>query len=124
MPSMMPFAIDGAAPRMTTKRMALSLSWNNTMPSGTHATDGIVCSPVIMDPIAARSTGTRATASPTTPPITIDDPNPTAARRIVVDHRVPEVVAVGRELVQHRERRRDDVFGLPARPHQDLPRRR
>ena len=83
MPSMMPLAIDGAAPSTTTNKMARSLSWNSTIASGTHATDGIVCRPVIIDPIAARSTGTRATAMPTTPPMTIDDPKPTAARRMV-----------------------------------------
>ena len=49
---MMPFAIDGAAPRTTTNRIALSLSWNSTIASGTHATDGIVCRPVIIEPIA------------------------------------------------------------------------
>ena len=39
--------------------------------SGTHATDGIVCRPVIIEPIAARSTLTRATAMPTTPPMSM-----------------------------------------------------
>ena len=48
--------------------------------SGTHATDGIVCSPVIIEPIAARSTSTRATAMPTTPPMSDRDDEAERAR--------------------------------------------
>ena len=69
-PAMMPLAIDGAAPRTTTNMMAPSPSLNTTMASGYHATDGIVCSPVIIDPTATRKTFTRAMASPTIEPIT------------------------------------------------------
>ena len=73
MPLMMPLAIDGAAPSTTTNVTVPWPSWNRMIASGTHATDGIVCRPVIIEPIAARSTLTRATAMPTTPPMTHRD---------------------------------------------------
>ena len=50
------------------------------MASGTQATEGIVCSPVIIEPIAARSTFERATAMPTTPPMIVARMNPSAPR--------------------------------------------
>src|SRR5947209_12597419 len=83
MPSMMPLAIDGAAPRTTTNKIAFWLRLKSTSASGYHATDGIVWSPVIMDPTPARRTRERATAMPRTPPITIASAKPTAARRRV-----------------------------------------
>ena len=76
MPSMMPLAIDGAAPITTTNMITPWPSWNRMIASGTHATDGIVCRPVIIEPIAARSTLTRATAMPTTAPMTIATTKP------------------------------------------------
>ena len=57
MPLIRPLAIDGAAPSTTTKMIALSLRPKSRIAAGNHATDGMVCSPVIIDPIAARSTG-------------------------------------------------------------------
>ena len=69
-PLMSPLAIDGAAPITTTKKMAPSLSLKRRSASGNQATDGMVCKPVIMDPIAARSTGMRATAAPMATPMT------------------------------------------------------
>ena len=70
-PVISPLAIDGAAPITITKKIAPSLSLNSSNASGYHATDGMVCSPVIIEPIAARSTGMRATAAPMATPITI-----------------------------------------------------
>ena len=80
MPSMMPLAIDGAAPSTTTNMITPEPSWNRMIASGTHATDGIVCSPVIIEPIAARSTLTRATAMPTAPPMRAATKKPMAPR--------------------------------------------
>ena len=70
MPLMSPLAIDGAAPMTTTKMIALSLSLNSKSAAGNHATEGMVCSPVIIDPIAARSTLLRATSAPIVAPMT------------------------------------------------------
>ncbi len=39
------------------------------MAAGNQATDGIVCRPVIMEPIAARSTAMRATSAPIVVPM-------------------------------------------------------
>src|SRR6516225_9873797 len=80
MPSMMPLAIDGAAPRTTTNRIAFELRLNSTIASGYHATDGIVCKPVIIEPTPARKMRERDTAIPTTPPTTIATANPMTAR--------------------------------------------
>ncbi len=55
MPVISPLAIAGAAPRMTTKRIAPSSSWNSAMASGNQAIDGIVWMPVIIEPIARRT---------------------------------------------------------------------
>ena len=62
-PLISPLAIDGAAPRMTTNRIAELFSPNKTIANGAQATEGIVCSPVMIDPTAARSGGMRATSS-------------------------------------------------------------
>ncbi len=70
-PLMSPLAIDGAAPITTTKKIAPSLSLKMMIASGYHATDGMVCSPVIIDPIAARRIGIRATAAPSITPMAI-----------------------------------------------------
>ena len=59
MPLMMPLAIDGAAPSTTTNVTVPWPSWNKMMASGTHATDGIVCRPVIIEPIAAQDLDAR-----------------------------------------------------------------
>ncbi len=58
MPLMRPLAIDGAAPSTTTNRIAASVSLNSRIASGNQAIDGMVCSPVISEPNAARSTRT------------------------------------------------------------------
>ena len=58
---MTPLAIDGAAPRITTNRIALS-SAKSRIASGNQAIDGIVCRPVIIEPMPARSTRLRATS--------------------------------------------------------------
>src|SRR6266540_849619 len=79
-PLMSPFAIDGAAPRITTNVIAPSVSLNSRIASGNHAIEGIVWRPVIMDPTAARNTRTRATSAPITTPMTSASPNPIAAR--------------------------------------------
>ncbi len=54
------------------------------MASGNQAIDGIVCRPVISEPIADRSTRDRDTASPRAVPITIATAKPTIARLMVV----------------------------------------
>ena len=69
-PEMSPLAMAGAAPNTTTNVMAVSLRWKSRMASGNQAIVGIVCRPVISEPMAARSTLTRATATPSTDPIT------------------------------------------------------
>ena len=66
-----------------TNRMAPSDSWNSRIDHGTQATDGMVWSPVMSDPNAARSTRTRATARPTAVPSTTAMRYPMAAIRIV-----------------------------------------
>ena len=80
---MSPLAIDGAAPMMTTKRIADSLCLNRISASGNHEIDGIVCNPVIIEPTAVRRTRTRDTAIPINAPTTMARLNPTAARRNV-----------------------------------------
>ena len=47
--------------------------------NGNQAIDGIVCSPVMIEPTAARSGGIRATSSPTTEPMTRASAYPTTA---------------------------------------------
>ena len=84
-PTITPLATLGAAPRITTKKIARSLSPKSRMASGNHAMDGIVCSPVISEPIASRRTRTRATATPMTVPTRTAAVNPVRARRRVVD---------------------------------------
>ena len=123
MPLMMPLAIDGAAPSTTTNVTVPGPSWNKMIASGTHATEGIVWRPVIIEPIAARSTLTRATAMPRTLPIRIASTKPWAPRRNVTQARGDHLSAVVPQLVEHRERRRHEVLGLPARPDHDLPHR-
>src|SRR5690349_1601051 len=83
MPLIRPFATDGAAPMMTTNMMALSLIWNSRMASGNHMIDGIVCSPVISEPMAARRGAKRETAAPTTVPISTASAKPVTARSMV-----------------------------------------
>src|SRR4051812_49327114 len=83
-PWMSPLATDGAAPRITTNMMACSLSLNSRIASGNHAIDGMVCSPVMSDPMAARRMANRATSAPTTTPITIASAKPTTPRRSVI----------------------------------------
>jgi len=84
MPLMRPFAIDGAAPSTTTKKIAPSSSLNSRIASGNQATEGIVCNPVIIEPIADRSTRLRATSAPMIVPITRANANPRNPRDSVV----------------------------------------
>ena len=56
--------MEGTAPMRMTNRIACSESWNSRIASGNQAIEGIVCSPVIIDPIAARRIVDRATATP------------------------------------------------------------
>src|SRR3954452_19736579 len=83
-PWMSPLATDGAAPRITTNMIACSLSLNSRIASGNHAIDGMVCRPVMSDPMAARRMANRATSAPTTTPITIASAKPTTPRRSVI----------------------------------------
>ena len=52
------------------KMIAEKFDPNKMMANGIHAADGSVCRPVISEPIAARTGGTRATSRPTTLPMT------------------------------------------------------
>ena len=52
-----------------TNWIADSPSPNITIAGGNHAIDGIVCKPVIIEPMAARSTLLRATSAPTVVPM-------------------------------------------------------
>ena len=76
-------AIDGAAPSTTTKRIACSVSWNSRIASGNQAIDGIVCRPVISEPMAIRRMRLRETWSPMIPPISSAAAKPMTARCIV-----------------------------------------
>ena len=60
-PAIRPLAIDGAAVMMTMNKMAGVLLPNRMIANGIQTTDGIVCRPVIIEPTAARTGGTRAT---------------------------------------------------------------
>ena len=90
--------------------------------SGTHATDGIVCRPVIIEPIAARSTFTRATAMPTTPPMSIATTKPCAPRRSVT-HDSRRAGRRGRGRVASNTVNGDGTTysGFQLEPHDDLP---
>ena len=63
--------MEGAAPSTTTKRMADSLNWKRVMARGNQAMEGIDWSPVIIEPMATRSSRTRLTARPTAAPTTM-----------------------------------------------------
>src|SRR5262245_26945611 len=85
MPVISPLAIAGAAPRMTTKRIAPSLSWNRAIASGNQAIEGIGWMPVIIEPIARRTIEELATARPRATPMTIDAEKPMIARWNVIE---------------------------------------
>ena len=83
-PAISPLAIDGAAVMMTMNKMAGVLLPNRMIAKGIQTTDGMVCKPVIIDPTAARTGGTRATSRPTRVPMTRASAKPMTARRNVV----------------------------------------
>ena len=68
-PLIRPFATDGAAPSTTTNMIAASDSPNRRIANGNQAIEGIVCSPVINDATAVRSTFQRTMARPMSVPI-------------------------------------------------------
>ena len=72
MPEMTPLAMAGTEPMTITKKMACSLSWNSATASGIQAVDGIVCRPVMSEPMADRTTLLSATITPSTVPITTE----------------------------------------------------
>ena len=84
MPVISPLAMAGAAPSTTTKRIAVSEIWNSRMANGNHTIEGMLCSPVISDPTARRSTELCETASPTTVPTSVAAAKPMAARCMVI----------------------------------------
>src|SRR3954469_16861374 len=55
-------------------------SWNQMIAAGTHATDGRLCSPLTMGPIAARSQLLPPMARPSSVQLTSDMAKPTAAQ--------------------------------------------
>ena len=77
---MTPLAMEGTAPMRMTNRIACSESWNSRIARGNHAIEGMVCSPVIIDPIAARRILERETATPRTSPTTVAMRKPTTPR--------------------------------------------
>ena len=89
-PVMRPLAIDGAAPRTTTNRIARSDSWKIRIASGNQAIDGIVWRPVMSDPNGPQGRDP-ATRLPTTVPITIASAKPINARRMVMPRAVARV---------------------------------
>ena len=60
--------------------MAASVSPNQMIAAGTQATDGRLCSPLTIGPIALRSHVLHHIASPSSVPMTSDMANPTAPR--------------------------------------------
>src|SRR6478752_8390280 len=60
--------------------MAALDSWNQMIAAGTQATDGRLCSPLTIGPIAARSHRLHHIASPSRVPMTSDIAKPTAPR--------------------------------------------
>src|SRR5882757_5564875 len=69
MPETRPLAIEGTAPSRITAYIAESLMPSQITAAGTHATDGSDCRPDRIGPIAARTSGTRATTRPSGVPI-------------------------------------------------------
>jgi hypothetical protein len=80
---MTPLAIEGTAPIRMTNRIASSDIWNSRIARGNQAIEGIVCSPVIREPMAARRILDRATSMPSTSPSTQAMAKPTMPRVIV-----------------------------------------
>ena len=69
-PDMTALAMAGAEAITMMNRIEELVSPNRMIANGIHAADGKVCMPVISEPTAARSGGTRATRRPTTVPMT------------------------------------------------------
>ena len=68
-PEIRPLAIAGAAPIRMTNRIACSDSLNSRIAKGNQAMDGMVCSPVIIEPIALRRICDWETAPPIATPM-------------------------------------------------------
>ena len=64
--------------------LAVVVMPNKMIANGNQAIDGMVCSPVIREPTAARSGAILDTSAPITAPISTASPNPTTARLAVV----------------------------------------
>jgi hypothetical protein len=79
-PATRPFAMDGTEPSSTTMYIAQSVSPNQSTAAGTQATDGRLCRPDSSGPIAARTTRTLATSSPSGVPIATAAAKPITAR--------------------------------------------
>jgi hypothetical protein len=72
--------------------MVASVSPNQSTAAGTQATDGRLCMPASSGPIAARTTRTRATSSPSGVAISTDARKPSTARCTevqVIDQMLP-----------------------------------
>ena len=67
-----------------TNKMAVVEIPNRMIANGNQAIDGIVCSPVISDPTAARNGRILDTRAPMIAPISTARPNPMTARSTVV----------------------------------------
>src|SRR5829696_4816274 len=80
MPATRPLAMDGTEPSSTTVYMAQSVRPNQSTAAGTQATDGRLCSPDSMGPMAERTTGTLATTRPSGVAMMTAAANPRTAR--------------------------------------------
>src|SRR5579864_1120519 len=80
-----PPAIEGSAPMTTTKSTIEVFSPNQRMPTGTQVTEGRLCSAATMEPMARRTTRTRAISSPSGVPATMAMayPAPPCSRLVV-----------------------------------------
>jgi hypothetical protein len=83
-PWMSPFATEGAAPSTMTNVIASSLSLKRRIARGNQAIEGIVCRPMIREPIAERITANRETRIPIATPMAAAMAKPQIARRIVI----------------------------------------
>ena len=81
MPLNRPLAIEGVAPRITTKSMASVEMPNHKMAAGTQATEGSTISPVISGPNPFLNHVNRASMSPKMVPRTTEMAKPRNARQ-------------------------------------------
>ena len=115
-PEINPLAIAGAAPSTITNRIALSFRPKSRMAKGNQAIDGMLWSPVMIEPTADRRRSLRETATPTTRPTMIGEEE--SEHRSLHRDRYRLVERCGRddraEFREHCGRQRDHVGRSPA----------